>query len=41
MHRTVDDKTWFVMFYSDTRPTKYDRKNKEVKHLFARYKALE
>ncbi len=21
MHRTVDDKTWFVMFYSDTRPT--------------------
>ena len=44
MHRTVDDKTWFVMFYSDTRPTKYykyDRKNKKVQYLFTRYKALE
>ena len=31
MHRTVDDKTWFVIFYSDTRPTKcykYDQRSK-------------
>jgi len=44
INRTIDDQTWFVIFYSDTSPTKYykyDRKNKKVKYLFARYKALE
>lgn len=44
INRTIDDQIWFVLFYSDISPTKYykyDRKNKKVKYLFARYKALE
>lgn len=44
INRTVDDQTWFVIFYSDISSAKYykyDRNNKKVKYLFARYQALE
>lgn len=42
--RTTDDQIWFISFYSDINPVKYykyDRKNKKVKYLLSRHKALE